>query len=87
MAPTTKHPKSTNGTPSKLDPQAKAAKAKAHMQQRMKSNAQRRKKHDDELRGLQGAVDAFDVATRVKTFEELPLSERTQKGESSHFFI
>lgn len=81
MAPS-KSTKPQNAPPtSKLDPQAKAAKAKAHMQQRMKSNAQRRKKHDDELRGLQNAVDAFDVATRVKTFEELPLSERTQKGE------
>ena len=68
-----------------MDPQAKAAKAKAHMQQRMKSNAQRRKKHDDELRALQNAVDAFDATTRVKTFEELPLSERTQKGGCDHF--
>lgn len=52
------------------------------MQARMKSNALRRKRHDDELRALQAAVDAFDLATRVKTFEQLPLSERTQKGGS-----
>jgi hypothetical protein len=60
MAPSSTRPtKTAQPTPAKLDPKAKAAKAKAHMQQRMKSNALRRKKHDDELGKLQARVDAF----------------------------
>jgi hypothetical protein len=57
----------------KLDPKAKAAKAKAHMQQRMKSNALRRKKHDDELGKLQARVDAF-VSGLQRRRNELILS-------------
>ncbi|KAJ9103653.1 hypothetical protein QFC19_004228 [Naganishia cerealis] len=70
MAPTSTRPsKPAQPAPAKLDPKAKAAKAKAHMQQRMKSNALRRKKHDDELKGLQARVDAF-VSLKSSHFTE-----------------
>ncbi|KAJ9096473.1 hypothetical protein QFC21_005295 [Naganishia friedmannii] len=70
MAPSSTRPtKPVQPAPAKLDPKAKAAKAKAHMQQRMKSNALRRKKHDDELGKLQARVDAF-VSLKSSHFTE-----------------
>ncbi|KAJ9114255.1 hypothetical protein QFC22_005707 [Naganishia vaughanmartiniae] len=71
MAPSSTRPtKTVQPAPVKLDPKAKAAKAKAHMQQRMKSNALRRKKHDDELGKLQARVDAFVSGLKSSHFTE-----------------
>jgi F0F1-type ATP synthase beta subunit len=48
---------------------------------RVKSNAARREKHDSEISELQHRIDTYQPG-EVTSFEQLPLSSRTVKGES-----
>ncbi|WVF67961.1 ATP-dependent RNA helicase DBP4 [Kwoniella sp. CBS 6097] len=63
----------------------KGGKAK-QAQPRVKSNQAKRMKIDEELKQLQGRIDAWTPPKEITLFSELPLSSRTLKGlKSSHF--
>jgi F0F1-type ATP synthase beta subunit len=58
--------------------QSKASSSKG----RVKSNVARREKHDSEISELQQRIDAYEPS-EITSFEQLPLSSRTVKGEQS----
>lgn len=55
-------------------------KSRAPANSRVKSNTLRREKHDGEIAELQARIDSYEPK-EIESFEQLPLSSKTVKGE------